>query len=550
MSSLRPPLDAQPLAWNVGGTSVRGVGHLREDLPNQDALATWRAPSATGLPAIVAVADGHGGARHFRSATGASLAVESTVAILRALAADMDPTEAGKPAYSVEKLATDLPSQIVAHWTERVRQHFDSAPFTPSELAAVVSSEGVDAGESVRRDPLLAYGSTLLAALVTTKCVVLTQLGDGDIIAVATDGNTTRPVPVDERLIGNRTTSLCQPSASTDFRTVVLSSTLQPLALLLLATDGYGNSFKTDGDFLKVGGDLLEMIQVQGFAAVEKRLTGFLEHASTNGSGDDITVGLLHQRTTVPQSAQAAVLTTATPPMAQPTGPQRGEVSALRSQLGAARAESRRLKWTVAGAVLAAIVIAGWAFSDRWPAGWTAVGPAIKPPVTESTKKGEKQPSAEIKPETREPPAPPIGAPASGQGSGGGLVSGGVEVDSAMIREVRAKAVSNGVDVRVTLRLDGLIARPCDVEATLIGPRGRELGVAHTRTNAEPGIDATAQVRIGTKRAPSKEMLALTHASVKVNCGPGRIEERSAPLAQMGQTPQAARGDNIGMVLR
>ena len=36
--------------------------------------------------------------------------------------------------------------------------------------------------EMVRQEPLFAYGATLLAALATEHCIVLTQLGDGDIV--------------------------------------------------------------------------------------------------------------------------------------------------------------------------------------------------------------------------------------------------------------------------------------------------------------------------------------------------------------------------------
>jgi hypothetical protein len=69
----------------------------------------------------------------------------------------------------------------------------------------------------------------------------------------------------------------------------------EPPALILLATDGYANSFRTDQDFLKVGSDMLEMIRRDGWQYVKNRLNGWLAEASQLGSGDDITVGLMYQ---------------------------------------------------------------------------------------------------------------------------------------------------------------------------------------------------------------------------------------------------------------
>ena len=70
-------LSIRPAArWAVAGASVRGALHVRDGLPNQDALLTWVSDDPAAPVAIVTVADGHGGARHFRSAIGARLAVE------------------------------------------------------------------------------------------------------------------------------------------------------------------------------------------------------------------------------------------------------------------------------------------------------------------------------------------------------------------------------------------------------------------------------------------------------------------------------------------
>ena len=61
-------------------------------------------------------------------------------------------------------------------------------------------------------------------------------------------------------------------------------------ALVLLSTDGYANSFRDDGGFLQIGGDVLQILREDGIEGVERNLTSWLSEASELGSGDDITL--------------------------------------------------------------------------------------------------------------------------------------------------------------------------------------------------------------------------------------------------------------------
>ena len=65
-------LMTQAATWQVITGSARGAAHRVSGLPNQDAVASQDGPGAV----VVAVADGHGHIRHFRSADGAALAVD------------------------------------------------------------------------------------------------------------------------------------------------------------------------------------------------------------------------------------------------------------------------------------------------------------------------------------------------------------------------------------------------------------------------------------------------------------------------------------------
>lgn len=295
-------------AWRAIGSSVRGASHVREDRPNQDALLL-DAPAgaaAHGSAAFAAVADGHGGARHFRSAVGSGLAVQAAREVLMASAASFESADA---AARVQMAALELPQRIVGRWVEMARAELAAVPITEAEWALLEEREGAEGQAQVRADPLLAYGATLLAALATPSCLLLCQLGDGDTLLVAADGSTSRPLPADERLAGNFTTSICRAGAESDFRCVVLEGAAAKPALVLLSTDGYANSFRTDADYLKVGGDFLTLLQGHDLADVARQLPGILEHASSHGSGDDITLALMvaDPRAVAASAAPAAI---------------------------------------------------------------------------------------------------------------------------------------------------------------------------------------------------------------------------------------------------
>jgi hypothetical protein len=171
-----------------------------------------------------------------------------------------------------------------------VRHDLVAHPFTPAEqlLWAEQQRKGDD-------DPMRAYGATLLAALITPHYLLLLQLGDGDILIVDSAGRVTRPpMPDDPRLIANQTTSLCGPTAWQDMRAYFQAFTARPPALVMLATDGYSNSFADANGFSAAATDILEAIRTQGSHRTRVQLPGWLRATSKAGSGDDISVGLAY----------------------------------------------------------------------------------------------------------------------------------------------------------------------------------------------------------------------------------------------------------------
>jgi hypothetical protein len=268
------------LEWDVLGNTQIGASHLRQNLPNQDAIYHRKMPDGS---VILAVADGHGSNKSFRSDVGSRFAVECAIEVCAEFL-----LRAGDASVSDirSRAEQQIPKRIVQKWRERVVDHFENHEF--------------DAAESEKlRDPSrphLAYGSTLLAAFATDKYLIALQLGDGDILAVSDfNRETTYVIDRDNSLIANETTSLCQDDAVKHFRFRFHLFEKRPPALLLLSTDGYANSFASPAGFVKAGTDFLDLMQAEGVSWLKINIPTWLQEASRDGSGDDITVGIIYR---------------------------------------------------------------------------------------------------------------------------------------------------------------------------------------------------------------------------------------------------------------
>jgi len=273
-----PPHDAEDL-WLALTASQQGDAHRATGLPNQDAVAARHIqPDAL----VVAVADGHGHRRHFRSARGSRLAVALACEAAQELAARLDEFESARQIES-EALGRLVPA-ITGRWREAVREDVAADPFTAQEQA---SRAGGD-------DALIAYGSTLLLAITGRRWLILVQIGDGDIVGIQPDGQPLLPVPRDPSLDGQQTTSLCGPRAEDDFRAAVVDSSTTALLGVLLATDGYGNAHAVDPWTDAVSADLAELINDRPPEWLVGQLPLWASRcASMDGSADDTTIALL-----------------------------------------------------------------------------------------------------------------------------------------------------------------------------------------------------------------------------------------------------------------
>jgi serine/threonine protein phosphatase PrpC len=290
-------MDDSPAQWRAIGKSVRGAAHCRNGLPNQDAIVWSPKEPDDGSWLIMAVADGHGSAKSFRSNIGARHAVEEAIATLR----DFLGTRTDTSSLSTLKRAAEerLPQDLVRRWTRSIEKELDNYPLSNEGLDSVEPGERARVRQAVAANPLLAYGATILVVAATRSFLLYLQLGDGEILAVSETGTVVRPLPTDERLFANETTSLCAPRAWNDFRVIFETVVHAPPALIVMTTDGYANSFTSQAGFMQVGADLYQMVRADGPDKVDQSLEEWLNEASQMGSGDDTTLGIIYRQQTL-----------------------------------------------------------------------------------------------------------------------------------------------------------------------------------------------------------------------------------------------------------
>ncbi len=271
--------------WMVLGASVRGAQHRRDGRPNQDAIGWWP-PDGVSHAVAVAVADGHGHPRGVRAERGAAFAVEAALAVATA----PDGVSCGPGGAAI--LLSEVPYLLSRSWSERVRADLEADPPSEDELELVVAAGGDHARDVLRRNPQVIYGTTVVLAVATPAGFSFAQLGDGDVLIVAPDGQVQRPLGRDDELIANRTWSLAMADAPQRFRTAVVPAHM-PVEMIIVATDGYSNSYRDAAGFDQVGADMLSTVRLHGPAELASNLPGWLEATSGEGSGDDISVGVI-----------------------------------------------------------------------------------------------------------------------------------------------------------------------------------------------------------------------------------------------------------------
>ena len=282
--------------------TVIGFSHIQSNRACEDCSDSYT--DSDGRYYIAAVADGHGDKRCFRSAFGSKTAVDTAIKNLKAFA-DVNLSCENSGADNINSLCNDprfrqmsikqLTDCILAEWSDRVINDYQTNPPSPEEIGDVFDDS------SFKDNIPHIYGTTLIAALMLSECLIIIHQGDGRCDVFYDDGTVDQPVPWDKRCEGTSTTSLCDTDASVSFRSAVINTSKKRVAACCMGSDGVEDAFRDTyedlgGSHELMGGvhtfykELLCDLAESSAEDFKQHLGELLPEFSKIGSGDDVSV--------------------------------------------------------------------------------------------------------------------------------------------------------------------------------------------------------------------------------------------------------------------
>jgi hypothetical protein len=188
---------------------------------------------------IAIVADGHGSEKHFRSDVGSRTAVEvADAAIIQFLKLLSKEKKSYSDSHHMDEQLKQLEGYIITHWRQAVLKHFGAHPLNDAEKT-ICAEENLD--PAVENNRVRMYGTTLIAAMVQKTIWFAIQIGDGKCAILDPAGVPQFPPSLDdERLMGGKTSSLCDSDALGNFRHAFGYESIHGVTV---ATDGVTDSF-------------------------------------------------------------------------------------------------------------------------------------------------------------------------------------------------------------------------------------------------------------------------------------------------------------------
>ena len=245
-----------------------------------------------GQPVLVmTVADGHGSDKYDLSQFGSQFATEAAVEVLRKYNPEDKFYYFKKQTFSdknmtLTALKCDFPNSILKNWREKVREHYmgNIENHAEGDRAGITDNLSNDEKDIFKR-----YGTTLLVTLVVPAGIFFCQIGDGDIVVIDAEGNIEEPLPNPDELMGNETHSLTSSDSPRLWR--ITPYTTEKPVLIIMGTDGLSNCFEKE-QFHVFCQSLKRNIDEFGLEKVGQTLPDWLDDASQNGSGDDISIAV------------------------------------------------------------------------------------------------------------------------------------------------------------------------------------------------------------------------------------------------------------------
>jgi serine/threonine protein kinase len=278
--------------WQVIGGSVCGKMNQKFGLANRDAIG-WLPEGGKSQQIILVLADGQDKASATQSDKGSKVAVEETLLVLKEF---LSSCENVQNFSQIKRIAEELPKLILRKWKESVKNLIDSSATSKDEIKTWLINNNYANQQNGADSYLLAYDTTMAAVVINSAFTLYLQLGMGcNILVVSEQGKIYKPSETVSEI--TKKSSFCSLDAKNAFMTRFQVVTTSPPALILLASNGYSQSFRTEKDFLQVGEDILQIIRAEGLEKVSSSLKDWLRESAYTSKGDDSSLGIIYRVT-------------------------------------------------------------------------------------------------------------------------------------------------------------------------------------------------------------------------------------------------------------
>ncbi len=264
-----------------------GASHLKSGKPCQDYAASY----STDKYSMIVVCDGHGGDRYIRSDIGAKLAAEVCVDAVKSLFGGRS-SRKNRPSVKFLQQGNDvsllkqLASYIIFKWRDAIETDWRNRPFAEEETVSLSDKDRKRLSDE--NGWVSAYGTTLLAVVMTRDYWFGLHIGDGKCVSVSPSGEYSQPIPWDPKCFLNVTTSLCDEKALENFRFFFQKGELPKT--VFIASDGVDDTFGSDQALHGFYKSVIELFEQKPFEEAKTELETYLPKLSAQGSQDDISI--------------------------------------------------------------------------------------------------------------------------------------------------------------------------------------------------------------------------------------------------------------------
>ncbi len=258
-------------AFNI--TSI-GYSHIKSGKPCQDFSSSYSDYERQ----VITACDGHGGDVYIRSHKGSKFA---SIALLNA----MRETELSFRKYTPSEICDNLKLNILCEWNRLVREDLEVHPIRKSEVAHLKEKNI----ESLKENPVKAYGSTLTGAMLWGYRLVCVSLGDGGCFLIR-NGEICSAFPeAEDEPVANVTYSLCSEKAFDHMHAAIFD--MRQLDGVLICSDGVTGPYQSHDNFKRSFVRPVMRNVLEGKTVEVKQFIQML--GLKNGIGDDVSLSMI-----------------------------------------------------------------------------------------------------------------------------------------------------------------------------------------------------------------------------------------------------------------